>query len=409
MSIFGTPWLEQIFCQKDTIEAWFEKKWLQHPPPFYTSVDLRWSGFKLSPVDTNLFPAGFNNLSDTDTKHAVKKARTVMQTLHAGSKNILILSEAHTRNQFYLENVISLEKILTEAGFSVKIAPLSGRFFEANSIAVNDDRESEGLQRTENYLHVGDFIPDCILLNHDLSEGWPELLKNLTQPVFPKPTLGWHQRKKSRHFHFYQRICQEFCDQFHWDIWQFNPLFDVCDAVDFMDPLSMQPLSEKTQQLLMAITRKYQAHQISTEPYVVIKADSGTYGMGVLTIKNAEELLHLPRKIRSHMIKTKGKRPIHRVLLQEGIPTINTSRENVAEPVVYLFGNEVIGGFYRSHRQQTAEQNLNAPGMLFDPVTFSNVAAPSSESLSRYAYGVVARLAVLAASLELKEASLSIN
>jgi glutamate--cysteine ligase len=28
-----------------------------------TSVDLRNAGFKLAPVDTNLFPGGFNNLN----------------------------------------------------------------------------------------------------------------------------------------------------------------------------------------------------------------------------------------------------------------------------------------------------------------------------------------------------------
>ena len=45
------------------IEQWFRRQWLQTPAPFYASVDLRNAGYKLAPVDTNLFPAGFNNLS----------------------------------------------------------------------------------------------------------------------------------------------------------------------------------------------------------------------------------------------------------------------------------------------------------------------------------------------------------
>jgi len=45
------------------IETWFRSQWLKTPAPFYTSVDLRNAGFKLAPVDTNLFPAGFNNLN----------------------------------------------------------------------------------------------------------------------------------------------------------------------------------------------------------------------------------------------------------------------------------------------------------------------------------------------------------
>ncbi|MDP2246981.1 MAG: glutamate--cysteine ligase, partial [Nitrosomonadales bacterium] len=43
------------------IEHWFRGQWLEHASPFYASVDLRNSGFKLAPVDTNLFPGGFNN------------------------------------------------------------------------------------------------------------------------------------------------------------------------------------------------------------------------------------------------------------------------------------------------------------------------------------------------------------
>src|SRR3546814_17885295 len=44
------------------IETWFRQQWQHTAPPFYSSVDLRNAGFKLAPVDTNLFPGGFNNL-----------------------------------------------------------------------------------------------------------------------------------------------------------------------------------------------------------------------------------------------------------------------------------------------------------------------------------------------------------
>ncbi len=46
----------------DEIESWFKKARINAAPFFYTSVDLRHSGLRLAPVDTNLFPAGFNNL-----------------------------------------------------------------------------------------------------------------------------------------------------------------------------------------------------------------------------------------------------------------------------------------------------------------------------------------------------------
>ena len=46
-----------------SIEHWLRSQWQVHETPFYCSVDLRNSGFKLAPVDTNLFPGGFNNLN----------------------------------------------------------------------------------------------------------------------------------------------------------------------------------------------------------------------------------------------------------------------------------------------------------------------------------------------------------
>ena len=56
--------LERRFLDSmPTIEHWLRTQWLEHASPFYASVDLRNSGFKLAPVDTNLFPGGFNNLN----------------------------------------------------------------------------------------------------------------------------------------------------------------------------------------------------------------------------------------------------------------------------------------------------------------------------------------------------------
>src|SRR6516164_6801865 len=55
---------ESLLLQRAAdIETWFRREWLKTAPPFYGSVDLRNAGFKLAPVDTNLFPAGFNNLN----------------------------------------------------------------------------------------------------------------------------------------------------------------------------------------------------------------------------------------------------------------------------------------------------------------------------------------------------------
>jgi glutamate--cysteine ligase len=64
MTAMNGPWhlLEkQMLANQSKIEGWLEKQWQLTPAPVYGSVDLRNSGFKLAPVDMNLFPAGFNN------------------------------------------------------------------------------------------------------------------------------------------------------------------------------------------------------------------------------------------------------------------------------------------------------------------------------------------------------------
>ncbi|MFM8460478.1 MAG: glutamate--cysteine ligase, partial [Polynucleobacter victoriensis] len=81
----------------------------------------------------------------------------------------------------------------------------------------------------------------------------------------------------------------------------------------------------------------------------------------------------------------------------------------VAEPVVYMMDRYVVGGFYRVHTGRGVDENLNAPGMHFVPLAFEHNAIPDVAAKPGvavpnrfYLYGVVARLALLAASLELE-------
>jgi glutamate--cysteine ligase len=68
----------------------------------------------------------------------------------------------------------------------------------------------------------------------------------------------------------------------------------------------------------------------------------------------------------------------------------------------------VVGGFYRVHTGRGVDENLNAPGMHFVPLSFETAClpdhkvGPDAPPNRFYAYGVVARLALLAASRELE-------
>jgi glutamate--cysteine ligase len=112
--------LESRFLERQTdIEQWFRSQWLEHSPPFYASVDLRNAGFKLAPVDTNLFPGGFNNLNAEFLPLCVQATMTAVEKLCPEARNLLLVPENHTRNLFYLRNVARLAQILKLAGLNV--------------------------------------------------------------------------------------------------------------------------------------------------------------------------------------------------------------------------------------------------------------------------------------------------
>jgi glutamate--cysteine ligase len=99
------------------------------------------------------------------------------------------------------------------------------------------------------------------------------------------------------------------------------------------------------------------------------------------------------------------------VIIQEGVHTFERINEAVAEPVVYMIDRYVVGGFYRVHADRGIDENLNAPGAQFVPLAFAQQhavpdmhAKPGTAAPNRfYMYGVVARLALLAASLEMEK------
>lgn len=408
----GTPpvlnQLEQtIVTRCCAIETWFRKQWRDTPPPFYASVDLRNSGFKLAPIDTNLFPAGFNNLDETCIPLAIVAAQDVVEKLIPNCSNILLIPEDHTRNRYYFENLAVLRDILQKAGFTVRIGSSSKEFKTTKRYrGLLHTITIEPVIRDHDRVVLNDFDPCVILLNHDLANGIPELLKDIRQPIIPAVQLGWHQRLKSQHFAHYRTLAREFAEYLGFDPWLIQAFASDCDHVDLVNHADDDRLIQKTKVLLDQIQAKYQQYQISCEPYAVIKADSGTYGLGVLTIDDPEQLRNLNRKKRMKMASTKGNRPIGRVLLQEGVYTAETWHGATAEPVVYLLGQHVVGGFYRVHRTRNNRENLNSPGMRFESMPFTKACnTPEQTQFHRaenrfYVYGVIARLAVLAAARE---------
>ncbi|WP_442979516.1 glutamate--cysteine ligase, partial [Salmonella enterica] len=91
-----------------------------------------------------------------------------------------------------------------------------------------------------------------------------------------------------------------------------------------------QELADKVAAMLDQIRAKYKEYNISDEPFVVVKADAGTYGMGVMTVKDAAELIGLNRKQRNKMSVVKEGLEVHDVIIQEGVHTFETVNNAVA-------------------------------------------------------------------------------
>ena len=91
---------KHILDSMPAIERWFRLQFIERTAPFYSSVDLRNSGFKLAPVDTNLFPAGFNNLNPAFMPLAVQAAMSAIERVCPDTQRFLLVPENHTRNSY---------------------------------------------------------------------------------------------------------------------------------------------------------------------------------------------------------------------------------------------------------------------------------------------------------------------
>lgn len=408
----------RVLDSMPTIEHWLRTQWIEHKAPFYASVDLRNSGFKLAPVDTNLFPGGFNNLNPDFLPLCVHAMQSAVEKICPVARGVLLIPESHTRNMFYLQNVAQIVAILKQAGMRVRIGSLLPEITAPTAIRLPDGNSLtlEPLVRSGSRLGLaepgsqsgGNFEPCVVLLNNDLSAGVPDILKGLEQAVIPPLGAGWQTRRKSRHFTAYDQVANEFAQLIDIDPWLINPFFAVCNKVNFHERVGEECLAAHVDDVLNMVRVKYAEYGVKDDPFVIVKADAGTYGMGIMTVKDASEITGLSRRQRNKMAVVKEGMEVSDVLVQEGVYTFEHINDAVAEPVVYMIDHYVVGGFYRVHTERGVDENLNAPGMSFQPLAFESCCTlpnpdcePDDMPNRFYAYGVVARLALLAASMEL--------
>ena len=393
---------QRILESMPAIERWFRLEWMEHTPPFYSAVDLRNAGFKLAPVATDLFPGGFNHLSDAMLPLAVQAAMAAIEKICPEAKNLLLIPEHRPPSTSYPAHLATLVRIFHQAGLNVRLGTLDPAITTATELPLPQGASLvlEPLQRKGGRLGLKGFDPCTILLNNDLAAGIPNVLKNLDQQyLLPPLHAGWALRRKSAHFKAYEEVAKRFAKLLGMDAWLINPLFALCGGEETQAGQGLECVQGHADTMLAKIRKKYKDYGIAEKPFVVVKAGGGGRGMGAMTVRDPKELAALADTLQGQEL-----------IVQEGVPTHERVNDAVAEPVVYMMDRYVLGGFYRVHAERGVDENLDAQGASLVPLAFAEPASlarpgekPGASAPNRfYMYGVVARLAMLAASYELE-------
>ena len=401
---------QRLLDATPVIERWFRLEWMEHTPPMYCGVAIRNAGFKVAPVGTNLFPEAWNSLSPDTLPLAVQAAQAAIEKICPEAHNLLIVPRSGPLSSFYLANLARLTEIFRMAGLNVRLGSIDPAIKRSTALTLADGTSLtlEPAQRQRYRVGLKHFDPCTILLNDDLSSGAPGILEELhEQYLLPPLHAGLTVRRRSHHYQCYEDVSKRFGKLVGIDPWLINPMFTDCGALDLRQAAGLDALRGHVDAMLGKLRRKYKEYGIAEKPFVVVKTDQGPCGMGLRVVRDARELEPASRK-------GAGARapelPAGEIVVQEGVLTNERVHDAVAEPVVYMIDRYVVGGFYRIHADRGSDDNLNAPGARFVPLPFAgdahlpHVGAKGAARTPNrfYMYGVIARLAMVAASYELE-------
>jgi glutamate--cysteine ligase len=404
---------QRVLDSMPAIERWFRLEWMEHTPPFYSSVDVRNAGFKLAPVDTNLYPSGWNNLTPEMLPLGVQAAMAAIEKICPEARNLLVIPENGNHSSFYLANLAQLQRIFNMAGLNVRLGSIDPAIKKNTTFELQSGEKLtlEPVIRGKRRLGLKDFDPCTILLNNDLTAGVPGILEDIhEQYLLPPLHAGWPTRRKSTHFKCYEEVAKRLGKLLGVDPWLIYPLFDRCENVSLAESTGLDCLQNQVDAVLTRVKRKYKEYGIKEKPFVVVKADHGTHELGIVTVRDGKDMQALQERIQSLSKGRKTPLLAHDFLVQEGVQTQERVNDAVAEPVIYMMDRYVVGGFYRVHAGRGVDENLNAPGSGYVPLAFEHSTQlpqpgvkPGASVPNRfYMYGVIGRLAMLAASYELE-------
>jgi glutamate--cysteine ligase len=402
----------QIVRNHEKVEEWFKKIRREVDIPFYSSYDVRDSGTKVANIDANIYPAGFNNICQVDRENCGPFVRTYVER-HYGvqAKKILILTEEHTGNPYYWDNVAALRRMIEDAGLDVRIAFPHAHGDDSFTMQSASRGPVEVMPTIvqDGMISVKNFVPDLVISNNDFSRFYEEWGNVLKTPINPPRELGWYQRKKSTYFKHYNELCQEFARLINVDPWLLTVETELFTGFDIADEGSRNALAERVDAMIARLKVDYEKRGIKDEPFVFVKNNSGTYGLGVMRVANGAEVKELNYKTRKKMKAAKGGREVEEVIIQEGVRSIVRSDGVTAEPTLYLLGCQLAGGFLRTHAEKDETESLNSPGAVYKRLCVSDLKISVEGHPLENVYGWIAKIGVLAIGREAAEMRVHYN
>lgn len=404
---------DRIVRNLDKIEGWFREIRKEVDVPFYSSYDVRDSGAKVVNIDANIYPAGFNNICPTDRESCGPLVKSYVER-HYGShaRRILILSEEHTQNPYYWDNVAVLKGLVEDAGLEAKIAFPRPRPAEESFSMQSASRGPVQVHAAiikDGRISVKGFEPDVVISNNDFSEFYEEWGPQILSNINPPRELGWYQRKKSTYFKHYNKLCTDFAKLIDVEPWLFTVDTELFENFDISSDTSRDALAERVERMITRLREDYKKHGVGDEPFVFVKNNSGTYGLGVMRVQTGDDVKALNYKTRKKMKAAKGGRDVEEVILQEGVRSVVRSDGVTAEPTIYLLGCQLAGGFLRAHAEKDETESLNSPGAVYKRLCVSDLKVSVEGHPLENVYGWVAKLGLLAIGRESEEMGVKFN
>ena len=387
---------QQIVKHHNKVKDWFNEKNRNLVFPFYSSFDLRDSAMKVSPVDANLFPAGFNNICEVDRENAISICKMYLRKNFSSIQSIILLAEEHTQNLFYWDNIYSLKTLLEKSGVSSVLVCVPGKNIKEDITLTTARGYSIEVFVLKNKVHQAELI----ISNNDFSTDYHLDLK---LPITPPVAAGWNKRRKHCFFKEYNLLAEEFSR-----LIQVEPQLLTIKTKQFtnfqvQDPHCLKRLKEEVALFLSELDTVYKnTFHNKQKPFVFLKNNAGTYGLGMTTINSSTDIEKWTYKVKKKMKAAKGGKEVTELIIQEGIASHLKQEGVVAEPVIYFIGTRLAGGFLRTHKEKGVRDNLNSPGAVYRALCVSDLEIEVEGKPMENVYGWIAYLGALASARELK-------